>query len=302
METQEIANPTLKNVEANGAKLSYIEKGSGEPVVFVHGAVSDFRTWLEQFNALANDYRVISYSRRGHYPNDAETDDSEYTRDAHAADLIEFLKTLKLEKTHLIGHSYGAAVALLAAVRQPALVGSLVLAEPGPFPALLDEDADWLLAAQRAGFERVMRLAQNGEQEAAVREFLHTVIGIDAYCLLPAERRAVVLENAGTLLPMLRRYYDSALTAEQLKNLKVPALFITGEISPVIARLTCKTIDRYLPNSKIAVLKCASHGLQMENPEGFSQLAVDFLAVNRKTAPLDEKSLLYSPIFNRKLG
>ena len=302
METQEIANPTLKNVEANGAKLSYIEKGRGEPVVFVHGAVSDFRTWLEQFNALANDYRVISYSRRGHYPNDAETDDSEYTRDAHAADLIEFLKTLKLEKTHLIGHSYGAAVALLAAVRQPALVGSLVLAEPGPFPALLDEDADWLLAAQRAGFERVMRLAQNGEQEAAVREFLHTVIGIDAYCLLPAERRAVVLENAGTLLPMLRRYYDSALTAEQLKNLKVPALFITGEISPVIARLTCKTIDRYLPNSKIAVLKCASHGLQMENPEGFSQLAVDFLAVNRKTAPLDEKSLLYSPIFNRKLG
>jgi len=110
------------------------------------------------------------------------------------------------------------------------------------------------------------------------------------------------LENAASLLPMLRAFYDSSVKPEKLKKLKVPTMFITGEISPVIARLGCKTLDRYLPNSKIAVLKCASHGLQMENPEGFSPLVTDFLTVNKDTAPLDEKSLLYRPIFHQKFS
>ena len=301
MNTQETASLPVRKVDAGGTSLAYVEQGSGEPVVFVHGAVSDYRTWLEQFEALAGDYRVISYSRRAHYPN-AREDDENYTRDAHKTDLIEFLKALRLEKAHLIGHSYGAAVALLAALDAPALVGSLVLAEPSPCPEILDEDAKLLLAEQKASFEKVMRLAENGAAEPAVREFLHTVIGIDALGLLPAERRAVVLENAATLRPMLRTYYESFLSVEKLKKLKVPTMFITGEISPVIARQTCQTIDRYLPNSKIAILKCASHGLQMENPEGFSRLVLDFLAVNKNTAPLDENLLLYSPIFNQKIS
>jgi non-heme chloroperoxidase len=299
MNTHEITNLPVKKVAVNGTSLAYVEQGSGEPVVFVHGAVSDFRTWLEQFNALSGDYRVISYSRRSHYPN-AKADDSSCTRDLHKSDLIEFLKALKLGKAHLIGHSYGAAIALLAALNEPARVSSLVLGEPSPFPELLDEDANLLLSGQKAGFEKVVQLAKRGDEESAVREFLHTVIGIDAFCLLPAERRAVILENAGTLLPMLRTYYDSSLSGEMLKNLKVPTMFITGEISPVIARLSCKSIDRYLPNSKIAVLKCASHGLQMENPAGFSRLVLDFLAINKNTARLDENLLLYSPIFNKK--
>jgi non-heme chloroperoxidase len=299
MNTQEAAALPVKKVEVNGTSLAFVEQGSGEPVVFIHGAVSDFRTWLEQFNALAGDYRVISYSRRAHYPNPKDVD-SNYTRDAHTSDLVEFLKVLKLEKAHLIGHSYGASIALLAALEQPALVGSLILAEPSPFAGLLDEDAKLRLAEQKAGFEKVMRLAQNGAQESAVREFLHIAVGIDAFGLLPRKRRAVVLDNAETLLPMLRSYYDSSLKREKLKTLKVPTMFITGEISPVIARQSCRAIDRYLPNSKIAVLKCASHGLPMENPAGFTRLVLDFLAVNKNTAPLDENLLLYSPIFNKK--
>jgi len=300
MNTQ-TTTPPVKTVEVGANGLAYIEQGNGEPVVFIHGAVSDFRTWLEQFNALSNDYRVISYSRRGHYPNRENEDSQPYTRARHAADLIEFLKALKLEKAHLIGHSYGAAVALIAAVEEPALAGSLILAEPSPIPELLSADAEALLAEQKTGFDKAMRLAEKGENAAAVREFLHTVIGIDAFCLLPEERRAVILENAGTLLPMLKNYYDSRLTREQLKKLKIPTLFITGEISPVIARLTCKAIDRFLPDSKIAVLKCASHGLQLENPKGFNALVMDFLAVDRQSARRDENSLLYSPIFNQKM-
>lgn len=299
MNMQQLEKFPVKKVQVNGTTLSYTEQGSGEPLVFIHGALSDYRTWREQCDALAGDFRVISYSRRGHYPN-ARAADADYTRAVHTADLVEFLNALKLENAHLVGHSYGASLALLAALRQPALVGSLILGEPSPFPELFDEASRALLAEQKAGFNRAARLAKIGEKNASVREFLHTVVGIDAFGLLPDERRAAVLENADTLLPMLASYYDSPPVGERFRQIKVPVLLVTGEISPVIARVANKMIARQLPNSRIAVLKGASHGLQMENPEGFLRLAADFLAVNKKTAPLDEKSLLLSPIFNQK--
>lgn len=297
MNTQELQNLPVKKAEVNGTTLSYIEKGAGEPLVFIHGAVSDFRTWTEQFEAFADDYRVISYSRRGHYPNDAESG-AEYTRTRHAADLIEFLKALDLKKAHLVGHSYGASIALMAAQENPELVGSLILGEPSPFPALFDEEDSFLLSQQKSGFDKAIQLAEIGSEELAVREFLHTIVGIDAFGLLPEERRAVILENAPTLLPMLRHYYDSPTDAEQISRVKARVLLITGELSPLIARVGNKLLDRFLPNSKIAVLKCASHGLQIENPEGFNQLVWDFLRVNQNTDRLTKYKQLYDSVFH----
>ena len=133
-------NIPVKQVEVNGTNLAYIERGTGAPVVFIHGAVSDFRTWLDQFEAFSENFRAISYSRRYHQPNEKADKIEDYSRALHTNDLIGFLKALKLEKAHLVGHSYGAAIALLAALQQPELVGSLVLGEPSPFPELLDEE------------------------------------------------------------------------------------------------------------------------------------------------------------------
>lgn len=295
METKQEMSITVKRIEVNGTNLTYIEKGGGgEAVVFIHGAVSDYRTWAQQLDEFSAGYRAVSYSRRFHQPNEKALSDSVYSRASHAADLIEFLSALGLEKAHLVGHSYGASIALMAALERPRLVASLVLAEPSPFPDLLNEDGLRHLSAQKAGFDTAMRLARIGDKRAAVREFLHTVVGIDVLVLLPEARRAVVLENADTLPPMLRTYYDAPpLDREKLKSLNVPALLITGELSPRIARLSNEAINNCLPNSRIAVLKGASHGLQMENPKGFNQLVGDFLAENKISAPSGEKELLF---------
>jgi non-heme chloroperoxidase len=298
MNIKEAENLTVKRVAAGGTNLAYIEKGSGEPMVFIHGEVSDFRTWAEQFDAFSSDYRVISYSRRAHYPNERELFDSNYTRARHTADLIAFLKALNLEKAHLIGHSYGASIALMAAGSRPELVGSLVLGEPCPLPELFDEEGRSLSAKQKKAFDIAVRLAQIGDRKAAVREFLHIIAGIDVLPLLPEDRRAALMENAGTLLPMLRHYYDSPLNRETLSGVKIPTLLITGELSPLIARLGNKMLGRCLPNSKTAVLKGASHGLQMENPEGFHQLVTDFLATNKNTAKLARYRQLYESVFH----
>ncbi len=53
-----------KTLEVDGATLQYMDEGSGEPIVFVHGAFSDMRAWLQVHKALSKHYRVISYTRR----------------------------------------------------------------------------------------------------------------------------------------------------------------------------------------------------------------------------------------------
>lgn len=291
---QTAAGLSVCEVEVNGTNLNYIEKGSGEAVVFIHGAVSDLRTWIEQVEAFSENYRAISYSRRHHEPNEKASETAEYSRTLHTEDLIEFLKTLGLEKAHLVGHSYGASVALLAALKNPGLAASLTLGEPSPFPTLLNETGISLLSEQKTAFDEAIRLAENGNEEAAVREFLHTIVGVDVLPLLPDERRAVVLENQDTLLPMLKTYYDSPpITCGRLNSLTVPTLLITGELSPKLARVNNEAINNCLPNSRTAILKCASHGLQIENPAGFNNLVSEFISRNKISARPDTKRQSY---------
>jgi pimeloyl-ACP methyl ester carboxylesterase len=292
------SNLPVKRLEVNGTSLSYVEKGAGETVVFVHGAVSDLRTWIEQIEFFSENYRAVSYSRRYHGANEKPVAGGEYTRALHTADLLEFLKRLDAGRAHLVGHSYGASVALLAALEAPDTVASLTLGEPSPFPPLFEkEPALTLLNEQKKALAEALRLAENGAEEEAVREFLHTVVGVDVLELLPSERRQVVLENAGTLLPMLRTYYDSPVVGRQnLRSLNVPTLFITGELSPKIARTSNEVLAAHLPNARTAVLRGASHGLHIENPSGFNRLVLDFLKENRSSPRVDIKRQLYKLI------
>lgn len=207
--------------------------------------------------------------------------------------MIEFLKSLEIKKAHLVGHSYGASIALIAAVKNPELVASLTLGEPSPFTSLLNETEISFLNEQKNAFNEAIRLAENGNKESAVRYFLHTIVGVDVLPLLPEERRSVVLENQDTLLPMLKTYYDSPpIGNEQLSSLKTPTLLITGELSPKISRVTNQAINRCLPNSKVEILKGVSHGLQIENSTGFNKLVSNFLEVN-KIKKIKDKSESY---------
>ena len=105
------------------------------------------------------------------------------------------------------------------------------------------------------------------------------------------------MENADTLLPMLETYYDSpAISFDQLRALKIPTLIITGELSPRISRLNDETINRCLPNSRVKILKGASHGLQIENAEGFNKLVFDFLESTKNLNKQVQKQALYEPV------
>ncbi len=129
----------MKNMPAiqlNGTQLEYIERGRGEPVILVHGTLGDYRSWQLQMDAFAEQYRVISYSRRYHYPNPCSGEEADYSATLHADDLEAFINGLGLGSAHIVGNSYGAYTGLFLAMRHPERVRSLVLGEPPVFPLL----------------------------------------------------------------------------------------------------------------------------------------------------------------------
>src|SRR5262245_12953842 len=108
-ENAQTAVPEVKSVFVNGDSLHYIDIGKGDPVVFVHGTLDDYRVWQMEMDTFAKNHRVIAYSRRYAYPNKQVINDSaDYSVSIHAKDLAEFIRSLNLGPVHLVGHSYGA--------------------------------------------------------------------------------------------------------------------------------------------------------------------------------------------------
>jgi non-heme chloroperoxidase len=69
---------SLQAIEVNGTKLHYVMRGSGEPVVFVHGSLGSYRTFQRQFEALSSAFLVVAFSRRFHPPNDTPANPEPY--------------------------------------------------------------------------------------------------------------------------------------------------------------------------------------------------------------------------------
>ena len=100
--------PALKEATLpSGVTLHYVEQGSGAPVIFVHGSLSDYSYWQGEVGPFAEKYHAIAYSRRYDYPNNNPTV-SKYSAVTDADDLADLIKTLQLGKANIIGHSYGA--------------------------------------------------------------------------------------------------------------------------------------------------------------------------------------------------
>jgi non-heme chloroperoxidase len=281
----ELVNPKadqLKRIKINGSDLTYTERGTGDPVILVHGALGDYRTWSSQLDSLSHQYRVISYSRRYHQPNVQTSELLDYTLRIHVDDLIALIDELQVGPAHLVGHSYGAAVAALVALERPEIVSTLTLGEPSLFSILssLPDIASFRL--HRIALNVVQKLTEIGEQRLAVREYVNIVLDKDVFEKLPIETLLVINQNANTLGPMLRTYFEpTALNRDRALNIKKATLVITGEASPNVYKAITREVNSSFANSELLILPGASHGLQMENPVGFNNAVLEFLSRHR---------------------
>src|ERR1700691_3286110 len=115
----------MSYVAAGGVRTWYAEHGTGDPLVLLHGGLTDASEFGATIPALAERFHVFTPERRGH----GHTPDiaGPISYELMAADTVAFLDQLKIGRSHLVGHSDGANVALLVALTRPDLVDRLVL-------------------------------------------------------------------------------------------------------------------------------------------------------------------------------
>ncbi len=281
----------MATLHLNSTTLDFVERGDGEPVVFVHGSASDSRTWSRQQDAFSARFRTIAYSRRHHWPNDPIPVGSDYPMDEHVDDLEALLRSLNALPSHIVAHSYGAFIALLLAARAPSLIRSLVLTEPpvitlwvSPEPRpmellkLMLHRPRTALAITRFGVAGVVpatRALARGDRQEAMDRFGSATLGAAAYHKLSEERREQVRANfidaelLGSGFPLL--------DDNQVRGIRARALLVGGRQSPALFHRLNDRLEELLPNVERIEIPSASHIAHEDNPEAFNEAVLTFL-------------------------
>jgi pimeloyl-ACP methyl ester carboxylesterase len=275
----------VKRVQVNGTELAYVERGKGEAVVLVHGSLVDYRFWAPQEEALSAHYRVISYSRRFHYPNGPGQGDAEYSLAVHAADLVALIENLKLGAVHLVGHSAGGAVAAVVALEHPELVRSLVLIEPGLNGMLRESPEGTEILAQMISVSGAVReLLQRGEKKAAVKQLVDFVLRPGTFAQTSPEMQKMLLENVASLEA---QFHSTAKTppfgCAEAQKLKLPVLLVNGQGTAPEFKLIVAELARCLPDAQRVEIASADHLAPVEKPAAVNAAVLQFL--NGKSGP-----------------
>jgi esterase len=130
----------IKTLEVNGYPMAFLESGTGESVVLVHGGGTDYRSWRRQMQSPPRGFRLIAVSLRHYYPERWNGKGDAFSVKQHAEDLATFIEALRVGPVYLVGHSRGGSVVVRSAQARPALVKKLVLME-GAFGPLLQKPA-----------------------------------------------------------------------------------------------------------------------------------------------------------------
>ncbi len=273
-----------KVVAVDGTELNYFELGQGEPVVFVHGSIGDYRTWGYQFEAFAARHRVVSYSRRFHYPNEWPRDGREYTTALHAEDLASLLRHLDHPRVHLVGQSTGAVVAAHVARDHPDLVRTLSVCEPAFLPWLAEivggtEQLNEFIRTVRDPGARHMFA---GDPDTAVEAFCDGVLGTGTFADLAAEKRRIMLDNGAELRAELEATaMYSPFTFDDARGLQMPTLLIRGGNSLPLFDLLSVKFEELVPDIEVQISSEANHAVQYHTPDSFNRMVLDFLYRHR---------------------
>jgi non-heme chloroperoxidase len=268
-------------VTADGLTFNYIEAGSGPPVMLIHGSVSDYREWSKQITALSQHYRVIAYSRRYHWPNLPPGPDADTSLERQVDDLLKIIKATGISPAHIVGHSYGGAVALSLALRYPELVQSLVLAEPAVSGVIskMPENDTALKEAQTIR-ARMKEVFATGNAELIIKTYAAHVAPGDFESATPEERK-MLLENVSAF----QLDYNSQrppFTCGDAQKITVPVLVLSGDQSPMGLQRIAETTALCIKGAKFVKIPQATHWMQLDRAQEFNDEVLAFLAGIKK--------------------
>jgi pimeloyl-ACP methyl ester carboxylesterase len=240
-------------------------EASAPALVMLHGFALDARMWRPQIEAFSDDYRILTIDLPGFGPQARELGDV-----SPAEELARAMDVTGLVGAHLVGSSYGAAVAVDFALQNPRRVSSLTLVGPE-------------LLGRRSGieaWERCVELASEGDRGTACEVWLDDPLyeGVRGDEELFEELRQIVLDyGGGHWTGRVGSTWGVPDPVPRLKKLEVPSLVVSGEADLPSFMLMAEAYAKAIPGARREIVQGAGHLVNLERADAFNAILRDFL-------------------------
>jgi pimeloyl-ACP methyl ester carboxylesterase len=219
-------------------------------------------------------FRVFTYDRRGHSQSERLATPGSIDEDVE--DLASFITTTAVEPAHVVGNSFGAAIALKLAAARPNVLASLSVHEP-PLVGMIVDHAMFAAVRQRIG--TVLATLRSGDAESGAREFVENVaLGPGMWERLPPEVRRTFVFNAPTWIDEMNEP-ESAMTVdlERLRAFSRPTLLSEGGQSPPFFAAILKRVAEALPHAQHHRYQGAGHVPHLTHAAEFVNVVTEFV-------------------------
>jgi pimeloyl-ACP methyl ester carboxylesterase len=271
---------SLETFGVDGCTLEFRVRGEGTPVVFVHGSVF-VDPWepMLRHGGLLDDYRIVTYRRRGYGGNSAPRPNDAIqlgrTIRDQAADLVALLDHLGIERAEVVGHSLAADIVLQAVIDAPERFHTMTLLEPGMFTVPAAAGMDEAMKALAQIFEA-------GDYEQAMLMFLAGPRGKDVMAslaeLLSEGAEEMALADTPALFDLdLPAGSQWVLDEDAARSLHHPTLLVSAADTSSIYRQSSEAIAALLPNVELLHVADAGHFVHVEQGERVAESLVEFL-------------------------
>jgi 3-oxoadipate enol-lactonase len=265
-------------IDLDGLRIHYQQKGRGEDVVLLHAVTGNLSIWLfsNLMGVLAEEFRVTAYDLRGHGASDVPA--SGYTSANMAEDLRRLHAALRLGPALLVGHSFGAVVAVHAAVLYPDMVRGMILSDPY-FPGLAHLEPN--LADAEMWREVREALVDAGAELDEEVDFTRLFQIVAAFSPSQLTRlRETMRPSSMRWLSQLPRlapttcghdvFLPAGLTAERICQVRQPLVALYDEHTSFSA--TRRFLIANLPSAQVEIVPGAKHVAPLQNPGAFTAL------------------------------
>ena len=247
----------MDHVDVAGLRIEYQRRGGGPPLLLLHGGLCDSRTWRVELESLSDAFTVVAWDAPG---CGGSSDPPEHFRMAEYGDcLARFIDTLGLQTPHVLGHSWGSALALELYRQRPDLVRSLILV--GGY-------AGWAGSLPPDQVERRLQFAlQAAELEPnAFQPTSYPGLFSDA---MPEDRAKELANVMSEIRPAGTRAMAHALAEANLRDvlphIEVPTLLLYGDADERSPLDVARELHAAIPGSTLTVMPGLGHMCNFES-------------------------------------
>lgn len=268
----------MANVNIGGVNVSYTEAGKGETVIMLHCSASAGGQWQALQRHIGDDFKCVMPDLYGSGKTDPWPGREAMSLSAEAA-LVTGLAARFSGPVHLVGHSYGGAVALRMATQNTHRIKSLTLIEPVSFHLLRQgTPQDQELFQEIADLaDTLCRAVISGDEWNAMGKFVDYWNGKGTWISLPWEKRQQLAPRIRTTVQHFWSTIREPMQSDSYRHIRVPTAVVRGGFTRQTTSRIADILVESLPEANDIVIPEAAHMVPMSHPERLSLEMMPFL-------------------------